>query len=194
MLIAVDLDGVLSNTLGGFIKFHNEAYGTTLVREDFYSEYYWEVLKEPKEVTTAKFDIFFKTHHFQNIQPILGAQETTVYLAKKHELVVLTARRLEFTDATKQWIEIHFPQTFKDVHVINHATLATSGKTMTKGEKCEELGIDLVIEDNIMHAMDCLRDTRNVLLLDQLWNQEELPNGIQRVASWDDIREHQFLL
>lgn len=186
-LIAVDLDGVLSDTLSAFIQFHNEVYKTALARNHFYSDYYWEVLNEEKEITIAKFQHFTKTHHFQNIQPVKGAIKAITFLAKHHQLIVITARGQELAEETNTWIRRHFPNKFKDIHVINHALFAKTGKTVSKGELCQKLNVDIVIEDNLHHAHDCVSDTTRVFLINQLWNKGALSKGISRVNSWKDL-------
>lgn len=192
-LIAVDLDGVLSDTLSSFIQFHNEVYKTNLTKKHFHSEYYWEILNESKEETIRKFDQFTKTLHFDDIQPISGAKGVTTKLSTDHDVIVITARQIELTEQTKKWIKRHFPKTFKNVHVINHALLAKKGKTISKGELCRELGVDIIIEDSLHHAQDCKSDKTSVIILDQLWNKGDLSEGIYRVNSWQEIPSHPLL-
>jgi 5'(3')-deoxyribonucleotidase len=120
-LIAFDLDGVLADTLSSFIQFHNDRYYTQLTPKDFHSEYYWEVLQEPKEETLKKFDHFAQTNYFTNIQPIRGAKETIEIISQQYDVIVITARQLRHKKQTIDWIEKHFPNNFKDIYVIQNA-------------------------------------------------------------------------
>jgi uncharacterized HAD superfamily protein len=187
MLIAIDLDGVLADTLAAFISFHNEMYGTTFIKEHFHSDRYWEITGETKEVFTAKFDQFIETPYFQNIEPLQDAFDIVSSLARDHQLIVITARQTELAGKTNTWIKKHFSKKFQQVHVINHAAFAKKGKTMTKKEICQKLGVDILIEDSLENARECVSDKTKVLLLDTLWNQGKLPKGVVRVPSWKDI-------
>ena len=48
--------------------------------------------------------------------------------------------------------------------------------------------INLIIEDNLSYAIECIAPHRKILLFDRPWNQaDKLPNGIIRVHSWKEI-------
>lgn len=194
MLIAIDLDGVLSDTLAAFIAFHNETYSTKLERKHFHSDRYWEIVGETKEVFAKKFDHFTETSYFQEIQPVKDAISAITYLAQHHQLIVITARQTELAKKTNEWIAKHFPNKFKDVYVINHAVFAKKGMTMRKGELCQKLGVDILVEDSLENANECVSERTKILLLDMLWNQGNLQEGIYRILSWKHVANHHLLI
>ena len=70
----------------------------------------------------------------------------------------------------------------------NHYSL--DGISITKKRICNNLGIDILIEDSIEYALECMNDKRSVFLLDCLWNQRsDLPQSIKRYMNWDEIAE-----
>lgn len=58
---------------------------------------------------------------------------------------------------------------------------------------CQEIGVDVLIDDSIEHALDCSHLNMNVLLYDKQgkynWNhyQKQLPNNVHRVFNWKQV-------
>lgn len=187
MLIAIDLDEVLVDTLSGVIAFHNATYGTSLEKKHFFSYRWWEVWGGTREESIDKFLLFAKSDYFTNLQPLEDALASIEALAKDHTLIVITSRQNELEVSTKQWITKHFPQKFKEVYIINHADWSKGGKTTTKLELCQRLGVEVLIEDNLEYANECASSTAKVFLLDYPWNQGKTKKGVLRVTSWQEI-------
>ena len=53
-----------------------------------------------------------------------------------------------------------------------------------------ELRLDLLIEDELHVALAAAEVPVPVLLFDRPWNQADLPCGMRRVSSWDEVRRH----
>jgi uncharacterized HAD superfamily protein len=192
MLIAVDLDEVLAETLSAFVAFHNQTYNTHFAPENFHSYKWWEVLGEKREHVVDKFLAFAQTHQFQEMPPLPEAVDAITFLAKKHELIVLTSRQSELEEKTKLWIEKHFPKKFKEIYITNHPDWAKGGKTMTKVAVCQRLHIEVLIEDSLDYAQECVSDRTTVFLLNHPWNQGKEQKGIVRVHSWKELLNHPF--
>jgi Uncharacterized protein conserved in bacteria len=186
MIIGIDLDDVLTDTLPAVIKYHNEVYKTNLKREEFFSFKYWEVWGGTREEAIQKVYDFHQSPYFAELKPIVGTQEALARLKNGNELYLITSRQEVFAEATKNWIKQYFSGIFSDIFITNFYT--KSGVSITKREICNQIGADILIDDSIEYALECLAPERKIFLFDSPWNQTaELPAGVTRVYSWPEI-------
>ena len=186
MRIGVDLDDVVIDLQNAIVSFHNERYGTAFTRNDHRTFNLWEVWGCSREEAVGRIYEFFQSDWFFNVPPMMHAETGLHALAARgHELYAITDRTNDVVEETKKWIAQHFPETFQEIHFANHFT--KSGPARKKSEICRELGITTLIDDSKDNAIDCAAAGIRVLLLDQPWNQGELPAGVERVFSWDEI-------
>ena len=47
--------------------------------------------------------------------------------------------------------------------------------------------INLIIEDSLIHAIECAKNGIKVILLNKGWNQGELHTNITRINSWKEV-------
>ena len=189
MLIGVDLDEVLADLLSAFIRYHNEKYGTSLQREDFRSYDLWKAWGGTLEDAVQKVKDFYKTDYFRNINPVQGSIEVIDTLSKTNELIVITSRPHYIRRETKNWIEHYFPEKFSKVYFVTNPYQPGIYKR-SKSDICAELGVNILIEDCLDYARECASRGTSVFLLDSPWNRsEELPSGVMRVKSWNEILE-----
>jgi len=192
MKIGVDVDEVLAGFLSAFIEYHNVEYGTSLVRGDFSSYNFEEVVGGTKEEVIGKICDFHKTSYFFGIKCIEGSQEAIGRLSLDNELSVVTARQSSVEGVTRSWIGEYFSGCFGEVHMANHYP-SDGSPSRTKREICDSYGIEVLVEDSLNHALDCLTSERRVLLFDMgyPWNQaKDLPEGMVRVHSWKEVLEN----
>lgn len=188
MKIAFDLDDVLADTTNSVMQFHNETYGTSLSRSDFITTNWSDVFGSTKEETFYKFEEYVNSAYYDKLAPIKGAIDFVTGLAADHILVVITSRQQELTARTHKWIKQYFPELFADIYVTNHPQWARTGIPKTKRQVCDEITVDLLIEDNLDYALECVTPERPVYLFDTPWNQGETPDGITRIHDWQDIK------
>ncbi|MCA9371855.1 hypothetical protein KC726_03060 [Candidatus Woesebacteria bacterium] len=186
MIIAVDLDDVLSATTPAFIDYYNTIRKTDFRLEDFHT-YYWHNI-----VGEARDDVFRLVHDFYFSpdfapKPVIGAIEGIKKLAQSHSLHIVTSRQEEFADITHKWVNNHFPTLFQKVHIANHAHWATQGTSRTKKEICQEIGAEVLIEDNLDYIEECADLGIRSILLDRPWNKSKTPKSTTRAYSWNDI-------
>lgn len=187
MKIGVDLDEVLTEYVKNFIIFHNQNYGTKLNFEDIKKYFFYELLGISFEEDIGRQYKFFETDLFKQIQPVSGAVNGVDKLKNNFEMVIITARPNEIKDKSINWIEKYFPDIFSQIIFTNKHSLNNDLKR-EKHDICLELGVNLIIEDSLATAEKCASIGIKVLLLDKPWNQaENLPNGIKRVHSWEEI-------
>jgi len=186
MKIGIDLDEILADSLSSLIEYHNFTYGTKLKRDQFLSYGFWKTWGGTRDEAIQKVYDFYKTPYFKNIQPIPGAKKAISLLKQNNDLLIVTSRQNDIIDATHEWVNKHFPDTFADIYFANH--YSQGGTQKTKSQICDETKIDLLIEDSIDYALECFSSKRKVFLLDCPWNQSsELPQNIRRFSSWDKI-------
>jgi len=192
MKIGVDLDEVLAEFLPAFIKYHNEVYGTSLSRDDFHSYHFQDIVGVPEDETIRRLYDFHKSSYFLGIKPIEGSLEGVEVLGRENDLSIVTARQKVIEEETRNWIGKYFPKRFDEIHIGNNYPLDGS-PSRTKREICDSNDIDLLVEDSLDHALNCLTPNRRVLLFDRgyPWNQkeQELPEGMVRVHSWEEVLE-----
>lgn len=186
MRIAVDLDEVIADLISSVIMFHNEKYGTKLERSHFFSYHYEKVWGGSKDEAVEKVREFFKSDHFLNILPIHGAYETLLFLKNQgHEFFIVTGREDYTKDFTKAWVDKYFPDIFSGIY---HTNAYVEGNSrIKKSLVCTQIEAELIIDDDMMHIMDCLESGIKVIVFDNPWNQGEFLGEINRVFGWGEI-------
>ena len=183
MIIAVDLDDVLADSLRAFIEFYNENYNKKLKYEDFTAYTLNEIMGMPREEENKILEKFDNGGYFEKIKPIEGAVEAIKKLSKKHKIIIITSRTKDKEEKTKKWVEKFFGK--YDIYFIRQNY---SGKSKTKAEICKEIKAEILIEDYLGYAENCAKNGIKVLLFDYPWNQKkDLGKLIKRIKSWEEI-------
>ena len=132
--------------------------------------------------------MFYTTPYFQNTEPVDGAREILEKLKNKNKIYVITARGERAKEITEKWIGNNYPNIFDKIYFTNQ--FSQTGVKTTKAIVCDDLDIDIFIEDSLDFALECAKPNRKVFLLDYPWNKtDKLPNGVTRVYSWKEIFE-----
>lgn len=71
-----------------------------------------------------------------------GAFQSLQRLKQYCDLVVVTSRQNAIQDATRIWLDQHYPQTFREVFFGNH--FAKEGATRSKSEICRCISFSLL--------------------------------------------------
>lgn len=184
MIIAIDLDDVLADSLNSFIEFYNKHYDKTLKYEDFIAYTLSEIKGIPREEENRILEHFDESNYFDNIKPMKDAVEVIEKLSKNHEIIIITSRTKDKEEKTKKWVN----KFFKDIKRIYFIRKNYHEKPKTKAEICKEFNADVLIEDNLSYAKNCAESGVKVLLFDYPWNKvENLPPLVKRVKSWAEI-------
>lgn len=131
---------------------------------------------------------FFSSEKSGDLSVVFGALEGVQELREKHELLVVTSRFWFLQDLTRKWVAKHFPNCFSEVH-FGHNAYTNEGRTLSKAEQCAKLGVNVLVDDLLEHAEVCAALGIRVLLFDALWNQGDLPEGVERVRDGGEIVE-----
>ncbi|MBI3033260.1 hypothetical protein HYY69_07325 [Candidatus Woesearchaeota archaeon] len=187
MRIGVDLDNVLADHMSALIAYYNRIYSNSLNRDGFKSLKFWETWGGTREQAIDLVHDFYASPEFEAMLPVDGAQEGINLLKSDHRLEIITARPSDLIPITSQWLNKYFPETFAGAYFANH--YARNGwHSSSKRELCGLFDIDLLVEDSLEHAIECVDQIRPVVLLDNPWNQTpSLPTGIYRVGSWKEV-------
>ena len=186
MLIAVDLDEVLADFMGAFLKYHNATYRTKLKREDFHTYDLWKVMGGDQSGSLRKVREFWRTEYAKDMRPVQGAFEAIRELALTHDLVIITSRDDILRNVTMEWINGHFKGMFSGVY-FSYSRYRNNVRK-TKAEICKSLGVNVLVEDDLQYAKEAANKGINAILFDAPWNQQEA-KGVQRAFFWEDVIE-----
>lgn len=184
MKIAIDLDEILADFMSALILFHNDVYNTKLKKSDFFSYKFWEVWGGTEKEAIQKIYDFHKTSYFHDIKPITGSVDAVNELKKGNDLFVITSRQDDVTRETKQWIKEYFDGIFSQIQFANH--YSQNGTPRKKSDFCNDLKIDVLIEDSPDYARECFKAGRKIILFKYPWNVNTKIEGIYLVNNWGE--------
>ena len=184
-LIGVDMDDVLFDFLGEFFLWHNEQFGTQFTPDDMIFSKLWEVWGGSKEEAVERIERFWQETDLLPIEPIAGAKQVLEQLKDSYRLAVISARFANTVAQSEAWLENYFPNIFEAL-VLGISDPMAQERPRSKAEVCAEKGASMLIDDQVVHAIECSRAGIEVLLFgDQAHNQsEQLPEKVTRVADW----------
>lgn len=189
MNIGIDLDDVLLSFNESFLPYHNKKYGTSIRKDDITDFGLEKFLNCSVDEMLARFTTYFTSEEHADSSPVEGAVEAVITLAQKHNLYVITAKPATLAESTRKWLDVHFPNVLPRIHFADHVGNTTQKRK--KSEICQELGIDILIDDAIHNANDAAGVVKKVFLFSQPWNKTEthLKPNVIRVHSWAEIVE-----
>lgn len=184
-IIGFDLDDVLLDFNKALCEYNNLTYGTSHKREDVTTydlEELWGCNRG--EVIKRIFDFYQSPAHMR-VLPISGAVEGIRALKKDNVFHIITAKPDILRSVTQQWLDKYFPGIFESVHFTN--SIGFPGIGRTKAEVCNELGVEIFVDDSMDNAKNVSSVGIPVLLLNSPWNQGEVSQLVTRVNSWQEI-------
>lgn len=184
-ILGVDFDDVLVRTGHALAEFHNATYGTSYTRDevtDFKLSGIWNCTPEEAHRRIGEF-ISTEFHH--KAEAVLGAYDALKILKKDYDIVIVTGRSSEWRDTTVEWLEKNFIGLYREIHFTDSHPNSVSFRP--KSEIAQNLGFNIFIDDALHFASDVASVGIPVLLFDTPWNQGELPKGVTRVYSWEEI-------
>jgi 5'(3')-deoxyribonucleotidase len=125
-----------------------------------------------------------------DIAPLKGAQKVLHTLSGSYDIVVMTSRDMSNFPKTNEWITHHFPEIFKDVHLLGNAQ--DSIEFQHKAKVCKDIGVYCLIDDHLSHVLEANELGMKTLLFgDYPWNQmDKLPKGMKRAKDWGEVLEY----
>ncbi|KAI9274832.1 hypothetical protein BDA99DRAFT_601920 [Phascolomyces articulosus] len=158
--VAVDLDQTLAHTLEAMVHWHNQVYDTQLTVADFDTYEFHKVWGGSIQESHAKVREFYESSHFEQIQPIHDFALEALKMLKKRKftLVIITSRQQFIAEETKKFVDKHYPGIFESIYFCNLELSDTEQLEYVSKPKsaiCQEIGVDVLIDDNLEHAMEC---------------------------------------
>jgi 5'(3')-deoxyribonucleotidase len=186
-IIAIDCDDVILETAQLILNWYNHTYGTRLQPSDYYSDSpaAWGVADDA--IAIKRVDRYLATEEYFKAPPLPGAVTITQRLSAHYELHVVTGRADFLRPATTTTLERYFPGVFASIEFTNFF----NQRIRSKSEVCRQLGVDILIDDHLHHALDVAKIGTKVLLFGNYpWNQTRyLPANIQRANTWHDVEK-----
>jgi len=187
--IAYDADDTLIDMTIHLNDYVNHTYKTNFKYEDYYIFDFakiWGV--SPRDVHDIERD-FYKSEFNERLCAKEGSIEAIDYLNKKYEPVVFTGRGDDTEHHLLGTLKRTHGDRFKSIHHLGKKYCFTL--SVTKGQKCKEEGIRLLIDDYHQHLIRAsLHEVFGILML-QPWNKDvtDLPKNILRSRNWKETVE-----
>jgi 5'(3')-deoxyribonucleotidase len=186
MKIWVDLDEVLAEFVECFLLYHNKINNTNYKKEDFFSYNFPDVYGWTKEENLQEVFDFQQSEYFPHIQPVIWALPVLERLKIDHELYIITSRQDYIQEQTRLRVDTHYPNIFENIYFTNDYSLEWTSRK--KSDVCNELGIELMIDDSLIYAEDCASNERKIYLYNRPWNQSQPQSPlIQRIQDRNEI-------
>lgn len=157
MIIAIDIDEVLADSITNWRKFVSEQYGVNITEKQLREMPYLSYLGDTKEEASERIRVFNDSEYFWMTKPLDGAPEAIKELANKHTLKIVASRPMGIKEQTEEWIQKYFPDMFTEIHFNNENSSKsyTLGDGLHKGEMLEGIGADIFIDDYIEYVNNC---------------------------------------
>lgn len=176
--ICVDIDGTLTDPYC-WLGYANEYFSKDVKVEDIKV---YEI-EDTMGITREDFEEFYGVHgpemHLNAPLRDDKVRNALEQLSKSHNIFYVTARDNRMTEATKEWFETNRLPKTKLFMLGSHY----------KVDKAKELNCDVFIEDRYENAIQLADAGIRVILIDCKYNRFELPKGISRVFSWNEVLE-----
>lgn len=187
-IIGVDLDDVLMACNESLCVWHNANYGTSYTKKDFFSYRFNVVWGCTEREAIARVRRFFDSSEHADALSVEGAVNALRILGEEN-CHIITARSNGVSRFTIAWLERHFPKMVGRIHFVGCEKGLVHHEAL-KPSTCKKLGVDVFIDDSLVHARGVSAIGIPVLLFDSPWNQtNDLPPNVERVYSWDEIVE-----
>lgn len=165
MKIALDLDEVLVPMLSHlnvhYERQYNRKVKTPLSKA---TEYNFATIFDitPREAQWLVYSFYSSDEH-KKIQALPGTKETVLlWKSLGYDLYIITSRQTYSRRYTYEVVTKNFGKdVFTDIIYCNSHSLL--GDKIEKGDICDALGIDMLIDDNISNVCDLPKCTRGVL-------------------------------
>jgi hypothetical protein len=117
-VVAIDMDEVLVETFINLYTWHNETYDTELVLEKD-GKHFAQWLNRgfgDYDCFQTKFDAWSAVAHQQDISIVANATQALQDIKSLgHKLVIITSRRPEKAQTTRNLVQTHFPGIFDEI-------------------------------------------------------------------------------
>lgn len=175
MRIGVDIDGVVSDSYPAWLGELNQHFGKNIT---ILKDYEMHLVFDVPEDTMNHFFVQNIERLFEIPHPMKGAKMGIESLLQDgHEVIYVTARSPEEEEYTVRWMK---------EHGIAHEKILFTGHK-SKVDFVKKWKLELFVEDYMVNAKAIAELGIPTLLLDASYNQGNLPQGVIRCKSWQEI-------
>ncbi len=179
--LAFDIDGVVADTMGLFLRIAREDYQVGDVTYEEITSYLLEDclgLKIDKKIIDAIIIRLLNGDYVQSLEPIDGAARVLKKLASVNKpLLFVTAR--PYPGPIYDWMNETLGLTKDDIHII------PTGAFDKKIDVLLEHDITYFVEDRLETCFDLSEAGLQPVLFKQPWNRKRHP--FQEVANWREL-------
>lgn len=184
MRVAIDIDGVLLDTVITFCELFNKKYGTSYQKSDVTK---WEFFLDWNIPEDYIWDIFYQIYKDSMSTPFIDDQIPTIMKALNqiHDVSIVSARTPQYRESVLEKLRFH------GISQGSHYN-----KLVLLFHKPYDLKIkeefDVFIDDNPKLAEAIKNQEKKILLLyNQPWNQEiDDTENVIRVRNWTEINSY----
>lgn len=184
LVIAIDCDDVVVPTTPFFIAAYNKQYGTDVKFEQAHIEGddIWGV---PHSVMLDRFAEMIESEAYRQLGPSAEEAAILTELSTQHELHLVTARKDSQRLVTQELLELQLPGVFSSMEFV--------GWTGSKGEVCQRIHADVLIDDNARHLHNAIEQGLPrggaILFGDYPWNATDASHDdLTQCADWPAVK------
>lgn len=177
MHIGVDLDNTLLDATTSHLHYYNKASGRSLTHGDVDDFYLYRLYGWDEMEMEVVYDKYGHDIHWNSL-PLPMAVEVLNSLCKRHKVSIITARPLQFSGVTIEWLNLHKIK-YNDIVF-----------TENKLRHCINSKVDVMIDDGPHYAEEFSRLNRPVILYNQPYNLSVLNNYVYRASNWNEVQNH----
>lgn len=184
MIIAIDCDDVLIETTEYIVDVYNQQYDTLVALDKSHDQNNEQWRVPDGTLLIQRFNEIQSTEAYARLVPMPEALRVVKQLARDHELHLVTARDGSIEAITEAMLDEYLPGCFTSMEHV--------GRDRSKGEVCQQLKADILIDDSIRNLLSALEyglPAGGALHFGEYaWNRvEPLPEGVVTCFDWEAV-------
>ena len=194
-IVAIDIDDVVAATSEAVRVWANHKLGATLTSEDYfitdggYWNYYEEVWKRHGLEGRLSLEGFLKStdRDQSHVSVVQDAQRVIAHLKKNYTVIFITARRPINKESTRRWLDEHIDAVIPLYLSMNPFS---NEAAQSKRQICAELGVDLLIDDNVDNCESAEQHGVNSIVFGNYGWNVNAPASATRCLTWRDVEAY----
>ena len=184
LIIAIDCDDVLIETTEYIVDVYNQQYDTSVALDKSHDQNNEQWRVPDGTLLIQRFNEIQSTEAYARLVPMPEALRVVKQLARDHELHLVTARDGSIEAITEAMLDEYLPGCFTSMEHV--------GRDRSKGEVCQQLKADILIDDSIRNLLSALEyglPAGGALHFGEYaWNRvEPLPEGVVTCFDWEAV-------
>lgn len=194
IVIGVDIDDTIALSAPMVIKYSNDRWGTSLKVSDYTEDWagMWGV---DFDEVKRRADEYFSSGILMDYKMMPGAHGVLNNLSSRFKIISVTARNDICKTDTFSWISKNYGEIFNesDLHFTGAWDKLTEHSVHhTKDKICKQLGVDILIDDQLKHCISAAEaGIASILFGDYSWNAaDDLPENVVRAKDWLEVSRY----